>query len=84
MPRETPGRYICMINAYIELSKVRYCRDKAKVIFLYKIIHKLVDITPPASYLRPISWDTNDCPLKYIKLLTGIDAYKYSLYPSVI
>ena len=56
MPRETPVRYTCMINAYIELPKVRYCRDKAKVIFLYKIIHELVDITPPASYLRPISW----------------------------
>ena len=37
---------------------LRYCTDKARIIFLYTIIHKLVDITPPASYLRPNSRDT--------------------------
>ena len=39
------------------LPTLSYHRDKTMIIFLYKIIHKLVDITSPASYL-PISRDT--------------------------
>ena len=68
----------------LDLPTLSYRRDKAKIIFLYKIIHKLVDITPPVTYLRPISMNTRGHPLKYIQLPTSIDAYKHSFYPSAI
>ena len=30
----------------LDLPMLTCCRDKARIIFLYKIFHKLVDITP--------------------------------------
>ena len=42
-----------------DLPTLKYHRDKAKMIFPYKIIHKLVDITPPATYLQPVLRDTH-------------------------
>ena len=41
----------------LDLPMLTYRRDKASIIFLYKTIYKLVDITPPESYLRPNSRD---------------------------
>ena len=61
-----------------------YRRDKAKIIFLYKIIHELVDITLPESYLRPILRDTRGHPFKFTQLPTSIDTYKHSFFPSAI
>ena len=58
----------------LDLPMLTYCRDKARIIFLYRIFHKLVDITPPESYLRPNSRDTCGHPLKFTQLPTSIDA----------
>ena len=68
----------------LDLPILAYRRDKARIIFLYKIIHELVDITPPESYLRPNSRDTRGHSLKFTQLPTSIDAYKHSFFPSAI
>ena len=62
----------------LDLSILAYCGDRARIIFLYTIIHKLVDMTPPESYLRSNSRDTCGHPLKFTQLPTSIDAYKHS------
>ena len=46
----------------LDLPMLTYRRDKASIIFLYKTIYKLVDITPPESYLRPNSRDWHTWP----------------------
>ena len=56
----------------LDLPMLTYRRDKARIIFLYKIIHKLVGITPPESYLRHNSRDTRGHPLKCTQLPTSI------------
>ena len=68
----------------LDLTMLTYCTDKARIIFLYKIIHKLVDITPPESYLRPHLRDTRGHPLKFTHLPTSIDACKHSFFPPAI
>ena len=68
----------------LDLPMLTHCRDKASIIFLYRIIHKLVDITPPESYLRPNSRDTRGHPLKFTQSPTSVDAYEHSFYPFII
>ena len=68
----------------LDLPMLTYHRDKARITFLYKIIHKLVDITPSGSYLRPNSRDTRGHPLKFTQLPTSIDVCKHSFFPSAI
>ena len=62
----------------LDLPMLTYHRDKARIMFLYNIIHKLVDITPSESYLIPNSRDKRGHPLKFTQLPTSIDAYKHS------
>ena len=49
----------------LDLPMLAYHRDKAEIIFLYKIDLEVVDITLPESYLRPNSRDTRGHPLKF-------------------
>ena len=62
----------------LDLPMLTYRRDKARIIF-YIANHKLVDITPPESYLRPNSRDTGGYHLKFTQLPTSIDAYRHSI-----
>ena len=82
--RITKKKRIIQSTYYIgSYPMLAYRRDKARIIFLYKIIHILVDITPPESYLRPNSRDARGHPLKFTQLPTNIDTYKHSFFPSV-
>ena len=68
----------------LSLPTLSQQRDIAKVIFLYKILHQVVDVSVPDCYLTPVSWNTRGHPSKFIQLQTNMDAYKYSFYPSAI
>ena len=72
--------YLIYILHYLIYLYTEILQRLSKDNLLYHIIHKLVDITPPASNLRPISSDICGHPLKYIQLPTSTDAYKHSLF----
>jgi len=68
----------------LSLPTLNQRRDTAKLIFMYKILHQMVDVTVPDCYLNPVSWNTRGHSLRFIQLQTSIDVYKHSFYPSTV
>jgi len=68
----------------LSLPTLNQCRDTAKIVFMYKILHQIVDVSVPDCYLSPISWNTQGHPSRFIQLQINIDAYEYSFYLSAI
>ena len=52
----------------LSLPTLSQQRDIAKVIFLYKILHQVVDVSVPDCYLTPVLWNTRGHPSKFIQL----------------
>ena len=52
----------------LSLPTLSQQRDIAKIIFLYKILHQVVDVSVPDCYLTPVSWNTCGHPSRFIQL----------------
>jgi len=69
------------VTQYLALPTLNQHRDSAKLIFMYKILHQVVDVSVPDSYLTP---NTRGHPSRFIQLQTNVVAYKHSFYSLTI
>ena len=70
------GSSITEMLQTLSLPTLNQCRDTAKTVFMYKILHQIVDVSVPDCYLSPISCNTQGHPSRFIQLQTNIDVYK--------
>ena len=58
-------------------------RENLRVIMLFKIINKLVEVST-SDLLHPLKVDTRGHSLRYGQLNTTIDSYLHSFFPAAI
>ena len=69
----------------LSLPTLSQRRDTAKLVFMYKVLHQVVNVSVPDSYFTPVSLNTRGHQSRFMQLQTNVDSsYKYSFYPSTI
>ena len=68
----------------LSLPTLSQRRDTAKLVFMYKVLRQVVDVSVPDSYVTPASLNTRGHQSRFMQLQTNVDSYKYSFYPSTI
>ena len=69
---------------FLSLPILSQCRDTAKLVCMYKVLHQVVDDSVPDSYFTHVSLNTRGHQSKFMQLQTNVDSYKYSFYQSTI
>ena len=68
----------------LSLPTLSQRRDTAKLVFMYKVLHQVVDVSVPDSYSTPVSLNTRGHQSRFMQLQTTVYSYKYSFYPTTI
>ena len=68
----------------LSLPTLSQRRDLAKLVFMYKVLHQVVDVSVPDSYFTLVSLNTRGHQSRFMQLQTNVDSYKYCFYPSMI
>ena len=59
----------------LSLPTLSQCRDTAKLVFMYKVLHQVVDVSVPDSYFTPVSLNTRGHQSRF--MLTNGDSYTF-------
>ena len=58
----------------LSLPTLSQHRDTAKLVFVYKVLHQVVDVSVPDSYFTPVSLSTCAHQSRFMQLQTNVNS----------